>query len=488
MTARGIAGLSATLVAALAFVPAVAGAATIKVGTTTDELNSDGDCSLREAVQAANTNSSVDECAKGQAGKRDTVALKPKNYELTIPSTDEGANVDGDLDVTTGGPLTIRGVEQSGGTDISQGGEDRILDVVSTSSDLSLEKLDLEDGDVTSFAAAQARGGNIRASGATVKLKLRRVGIENGNALVGGAIYASNQTKLTVLDSQLTENHAGASGGAIATANAARATIKGSTFATNSVTSTTASVDGGAIAHKAQTGMLKLVDSSVVLNEARGSGVANGGFGAGVSSNGPLEVRRSFIASNDALATTSGTTEHGGGLYVTGGVAKLVNSTLSENDAGDTHGKGGAVYVALGSARLQFTTLTGNTATTGGDSLATGTGTLEIGRSILDDHPFGTPCDGSVASLGLNVSEDDDADCGFVDSDAVGVADLGLAAGAQDNGGRTETVRIAAGSPALNFVPNRSCKASGGEDQRRYRRPAGKRCDAGAYERGAKKR
>jgi len=31
-------------------------AATIAVTTTSDELNADGDCSLREAVRAANTN------------------------------------------------------------------------------------------------------------------------------------------------------------------------------------------------------------------------------------------------------------------------------------------------------------------------------------------------------------------------------------------------------------------------------------------------
>jgi CSLREA domain-containing protein len=38
---------------------------TIGVTTTEDELNSDGDCSLREAIQAANTDSAVDACAAG---------------------------------------------------------------------------------------------------------------------------------------------------------------------------------------------------------------------------------------------------------------------------------------------------------------------------------------------------------------------------------------------------------------------------------------
>lgn len=36
--------------------------ATINVNTTDDELNNDGDCSLREAIRAANTDTAVDAC------------------------------------------------------------------------------------------------------------------------------------------------------------------------------------------------------------------------------------------------------------------------------------------------------------------------------------------------------------------------------------------------------------------------------------------
>ena len=61
--------LFAVLALALALFAASRGAAVqaagIAVDTTTDELNSDGDCSLREAVQAANTDAAVDGCAAG---------------------------------------------------------------------------------------------------------------------------------------------------------------------------------------------------------------------------------------------------------------------------------------------------------------------------------------------------------------------------------------------------------------------------------------
>ena len=43
-------------------------AATITVNTTADELNDDEDCSLREAIQAANTNTDVGACPAGGVG------------------------------------------------------------------------------------------------------------------------------------------------------------------------------------------------------------------------------------------------------------------------------------------------------------------------------------------------------------------------------------------------------------------------------------
>lgn len=39
--------------------------ATITVTTQVDEINSNGQCSLREAIRAANTNAAVDSCTAG---------------------------------------------------------------------------------------------------------------------------------------------------------------------------------------------------------------------------------------------------------------------------------------------------------------------------------------------------------------------------------------------------------------------------------------
>src|SRR5687767_3174871 len=72
---------------------------TISVTTTNDELNADGDCSLREAIQAANADAGVDDCAAGSGA--DTIALPAGAYTLAIAGAGEDANATGDLDIVS---------------------------------------------------------------------------------------------------------------------------------------------------------------------------------------------------------------------------------------------------------------------------------------------------------------------------------------------------------------------------------------------------
>ena len=79
----------------------------IVVNTLQDEQNGDGDCSLREAVTAANTNAAVDACPAGQV-VTDTITF---GVAGTITVTSQ-------LSVTAGGPLVIDGsnvITTSGG-------------------------------------------------------------------------------------------------------------------------------------------------------------------------------------------------------------------------------------------------------------------------------------------------------------------------------------------------------------------------------------
>jgi CSLREA domain-containing protein len=59
-------------------------ASTITVNTLADELNSDGDCSLREAITAANTNEPVDACISGDSGA-DTITFSVRGTITSSP-------------------------------------------------------------------------------------------------------------------------------------------------------------------------------------------------------------------------------------------------------------------------------------------------------------------------------------------------------------------------------------------------------------------
>ena len=101
--------------AALALLPAAhAGAATITVDSTLDENAAavdNGSCTLREAISSTNTNVDVDTCDHDGLTGPDLIEFSGAGtITLSIASTNEDANVNGDLDVLAGaGGLTIAG-------------------------------------------------------------------------------------------------------------------------------------------------------------------------------------------------------------------------------------------------------------------------------------------------------------------------------------------------------------------------------------------
>jgi CSLREA domain-containing protein len=91
---------TASLAAALLLgsLASTASANPITPSTTSDDITNNGNCTLREAVQAANTDTSVDQCPAGSGP--DTIQLGNGIYDLTITGAREDANQTGDLDVT----------------------------------------------------------------------------------------------------------------------------------------------------------------------------------------------------------------------------------------------------------------------------------------------------------------------------------------------------------------------------------------------------
>src|SRR5689334_3438946 len=109
--------------------PRTADAATITVNTTTDEFDvaANGTCSLREAVQAANTNAPFGGCSAGNGD--DAIQLSAGTYTLTRTGANEDGNATGDLDITSSVAISGAGAAS---TVIHGNAIDRVIHVTGT--------------------------------------------------------------------------------------------------------------------------------------------------------------------------------------------------------------------------------------------------------------------------------------------------------------------------------------------------------------------
>ena len=112
----------------------------------------------------------------------------------------------------------------------------------------------------------------------------------------------------------------------------------------------------------------------------------------------------------------------------------------------------------------------------GGIDNYSGAGLFEVQTSIVADSASGGDCLGNITSGGYDL--DDDGSCGFSGTSLSDTAPELGPNGLQDNGGPTQTVALAPGSPAIGAVDSASLCSS--PDQRRVIRPTP--CDMGAFQ------
>jgi CSLREA domain-containing protein len=450
-----------------------AGARAIAPDTLADELNADGDCSLREALQSANTNQAVDGCAKGKGGEPDVIKLTDSEYELTLASSDEDLNANGDLDYTGGGPLVIRGPKPGG--KISSNVADRVLQAVDGAKSLSLERVQLEDGDAATLNPDN--GGDLYVGEGSVRFDRVRLGLGSAPTGSGGGAFFSSDVPVRIDRSLIFSNEA-IQGGGLNFLSDPGSRITRTTFIENSAA--TGAARGGAIAHFGKS--LSISDSKFSSNHASSSGGGSALGGAIYGSD--LDIRRSLFTGND----TSETNEAGGadgGAIRTFENTRVTNTTFYGNESADV---GGAFR---GGGKLSHVTFLSNSAEEGDHIAGNSTGSdlpLVVRNSILGGFLITLdPCAESVIiSKGFNVAPSDDGDCSFRDSDLTDVSAASMDEFPSDHGGATDTIAIDADSPMRDLIPRRNCKPAQGEDQRGYSRPAGKRCDAGSFEFKAK--
>jgi CSLREA domain-containing protein len=187
-------------------------AAVFAVTKTADTLDGacDLDCSLREAIVAANATPGAD-----------TILLGPGTYTLTRAGADEEAAATGDLDVTD--DLAVVGAGASS-TVIDGGGIDRIFDIAADHH-VDLLGMTLRNGRAVG-------GGAIRNFGHLTIAKSTLTGNATTAFGFGGAILSDGQASLVVTDSAIANNTADGGGGGLAL-GAAESTLRNVTISGN---------------------------------------------------------------------------------------------------------------------------------------------------------------------------------------------------------------------------------------------------------------
>jgi CSLREA domain-containing protein len=392
---------------AMALAPGAAAAATITVDVTNDEINADGDCALREAVQAANTNGAdTTGCTDGDAGPAvDTIVLLPATqYQRSIAQDGTpNDNQDGDLDVLgTGGPVVIQGDADAPAV-LFGGATDRVVDAPTGGVTLTLDGVLVTDG-VTSDSV-NGDGGGIRSIGGSLVL-IDSVVFDNKAELSGGGGISSAATT-TLTRTVVSENNAGRSGGGVRSSNGPL-TVTDSVIGSNRAGTDMAATGekGGGIA---ATGDEVTITNTVFdQNGVGGSSAAGGGLALYQASAGTKTVSRSTFTGNEAGQT-------GGALFANfnaDSVGVTIEDTRIEgNDAGPGPNPsvfGGGIFVVRAELDVLRTVIRDNGANsdTGG---AQGGGLYvdDLGAATIDDsaivanHAVATPA--GVAGGGISV-------------------------------------------------------------------------------------
>ncbi|MGH2601267.1 MAG: choice-of-anchor Q domain-containing protein, partial [Dehalococcoidia bacterium] len=232
-----IAVLVAMLVAALGG-DGPARAANIEVTTLVDENGTGPACSLREAIEAANTDMAVGGCVAGSGA--DTITFAP-TVTGTITLTDTLP--------ATGGALAIQG-PGAGSLTISGGGAVQILSVGPFAS-LTLSGLTLANGRSGDGSAILNASGSLTITNST---------FSGNTADNGGAIR--NNGSFTITNSTFSGNQASSFGGAIVN-DFGSLTITNSTFSGNQ-----ANFDGGAIFTASGNSRIELTNSTIANNQS----------------------------------------------------------------------------------------------------------------------------------------------------------------------------------------------------------------------------
>lgn len=450
--------------------PVVYADTAITVTIITDELQQDGDCSLREAVQSVNTGQQFDLCGPGThtdslpSGPY-LISLNTGDYSLSRTGSGENANSTGDLDLLAS--VTIQGVSATL-TRINGSALDRVLDIDPTDAatiTVTLANLTIENG-LAPGGTNETDGGGIRNQDDTLHVRDSIINdntIQLGAAVGGGGGIANTGGTVHITNTVISNNRlVNGSGGGIYNNLSGTVTISGSTISGNRASVATGFSSGGGISNTNSS--MDIMNSAISNNEADG-------FGGGISNfSSAMNIANSTITGNR--------TEGSGGGIRNSGALSMTHVTIAGNTAdfdGNGNGSGGGIFSQITNPVLKAVIMTNNADNS------------PAGGSITPDGS------GSFSSAGYNMIGDLSGMTGITDSvnnDRVGVNPL---LGALTGSPAYFPLQVT--SPAIDQIPAADCTfiSSSGSllfnngdpvtfAQNANSRPSNRQCDIGAFE------
>jgi len=322
--------------------------------TRTDDPAPDGcvpgDCSLREAIIAANAHLG-----------EDTITLGPGTHTLAITGTNEDLAATGDLDIAD--DLTISGVN-SATTIIDGGGLDRVFHITPTGN-VTFSGVTIQNGVVTSTVSEIDEGGGIcyDSDGGTLNILDSTIFSNTAEEEGGGVHVESDNITVMIANSAFISNTAlGNDGGAFDSEGmTATVTVMNSTFSGN-----TTRRDGGALQAEGNS-------STITVTNSTFSGNAAGDEGGALQTDGSHSV----VNISDCTFTGNKANDDGGAVqfddpYTT---ITILGSDFISNTAGADggSGEGGALHTDstnnIYTVTIASSIFAGNTSTSGGGAI-----------------------------------------------------------------------------------------------------------------------
>ena len=372
--------------------------------TLAADITVDENCSLQDAIKAANTDAEVGGCPAGDGA--DLIALSADiNLRSALPLVNSEITIAGDahkiignrrthiLGVGDQGSLTLNNLTISGGKSAWGGGLGNLGGTliirnstvsgnnaeeggaIGNEGTLVIENSQLADNVATSYGRAIVNsGGNVTITSSFL--------VSNTAGTSGGAI--SNRDGVVVIQqkSRISDNASKRNGGAIFNDG-------GSIYITESTVESNTSAIGGGVAHLTRSeNVLQILESAFVSNEATKNG------GAINKLSGPLKIGNSTFVGNSAR-------ENGGAIFDSNwGLTGVIDSTIYGNTAGEA---GGGIFIQKGEGTflLYSTIIAGSTQ--GGDCYGRLSRNVD---SLIEDGSCYASLTGDPLLAELNVPED----------------------------------------------------------------------------------